>query len=83
MRDPQDSMGMTLDKMPNSEERELKESTSSRQTGPQVEEQQDYQPTVKISPLEMFLSKRTTRTKMEKRLKERQPSDGPDLGSIS
>jgi hypothetical protein len=42
-----------------------------------------YQPTVKISDPELFPSKRTAGTKMEKRLKERLFSDWPNLGSIS
>jgi hypothetical protein len=37
VRDSQDSKGGTLDEMPNSGERELVESTSSRKTGHQVE----------------------------------------------
>ena len=36
VRDSQDSKGGTLDEMPNSGERELVESTSSRKTGHQV-----------------------------------------------
>jgi hypothetical protein len=68
--------------MPNIGERELEESTSSR-SGPQVEGQ-GYQPTVKIPEPELFLSKRTAGTKMEKRLRERQANEGPNLeGSIS
>jgi hypothetical protein len=44
----------------------------------------DYQPIVKISDLELFLSKRTAGTEKEKRLNERQSSnDLPDLASIS
>ena len=39
-----------------------------------------YQPTVKISDPELFLSKITARTKMEKRLKDRLSSDWPHLG---
>ena len=49
---------MTLAEMPNSGERELKLSTSRRKTLPQVE-RQGYQPAVKISGSETFLSKRT------------------------
>jgi len=41
-----------------------------------------YQPTVKISDLELFLSKRNTRTKMEQKLKERLCGDQPNLASI-
>ena len=44
---------------------------------------QGYWPTVKISDPELFLSKRTRGSKMEKRLKERWSNDQPNLGSIS
>ena len=81
MRNSQDSKGGTLDEMPNSGERELVESTSSRKTGHQVEEWGCH-PTVKNSDPELFLSKGTTGTKMEKRQKERRSSDRPNLGSI-
>ena len=37
VRDSQNSKEGTLDEMPNSEEKELEESTSSRKTGHQVE----------------------------------------------
>jgi hypothetical protein len=40
-------------------------------------------PIVKNSDRELFMSERTTETKMEKRLKERWFSDQPTLGSIS
>ena len=40
-------------------------------------------PTVKNFDPELFLSKRTAGTKMEKRLKERKSSDLPNLGPIS
>jgi hypothetical protein len=46
-------------------------------------EGQVYQPTVNISDPELFLSKRTSGTKMKKRLKERLSSNQPNLGSIS
>jgi hypothetical protein len=39
--------------------------------------------TVKNSDPELFLSKRTAETKMERSLRERQSSDRPKLGSIS
>jgi hypothetical protein len=48
--------------MPNSGERELVDSTSSRKTGHQVDGVKNYDP-------ELFLSKRTAGTKMEKRLR--------------
>jgi hypothetical protein len=73
-------MGVTLAKRANSGKRKLKESISNRCTGPQLEGQ-GYQPTVKISIPEFFLSKRTAVTKMEKRQKERQSSDKPNLVS--
>jgi hypothetical protein len=63
-------MGLTLDEMPNSWERELKEYTSSRNTGSQ-EEGWDYQHTIKTSDPKVFLTKRMAGTKMEKRLRER------------
>jgi hypothetical protein len=56
--------GGTLDEMPNSEERELLEPTSSTKTGHQVEVW-DCHPTVKNSDPELFLSKGTTGTKIE------------------
>ena len=48
VRDSQNSIGVTLDEMPNSGERELEESTSSRLNGPQ-EEGCCCQASVKIS----------------------------------
>lgn len=63
-------------------ERELKESSSRRYTGPQVEGQ-GYQTTVNISYLELFLSKRNSGTKKENTLKERLSGDQPKLGIIS
>ena len=68
--------GRTLDEMPNSEERELIEPTSSRETGHQVDGWGCH-PTVKNSDPELFLSQRTTGTKMKKRLRERWSSEGP------
>jgi hypothetical protein len=38
---------------------------------------------IKISNPDLFLSKRTTGTKIEKRVKERQSDGQPNLGSIS
>jgi hypothetical protein len=40
-------------------------------------------PTVKTSHSELFPSKGTAGTKMEKSLRERRSSDGPNLGFIS
>jgi hypothetical protein len=40
-------------------------------------------PILKNSDPELFLSKRTPGTKMEKRLRKRSSSEGPNLGSIS
>jgi hypothetical protein len=50
-------MGMTLDEISNGE-REPKDSTSGRQVRP-LEDLWFYQPTVKFSDPEVFLSKRT------------------------
>ena len=69
-------MGGTLDKMPNSGEKELAESTSSRKTGHHVEGWSCHH-TVKNPDSELFLSKRTAGTKMKKRLRERTSSDRP------
>ena len=82
MRDSKDSKEGTLYEMPNSGERELVEFTSNRKMGHQAEEWGCH-PTVKNSDLDLLLSKRTTGTKVEKRLKERWSSDRPNLGSIS
>ena len=82
MRDTQDSKGGALDEMPNSGERELVESTSRRKTGHQVEGW-GCQPGVKNTDLELFLSKRTTGSKLEKRMRERRSSDQSNLRSIS
>ena len=57
-------------------------SISSRKTGHQVE-QWGCHPTVKNSDPELFLSKRNSGTKMEKRGRERRPSDQLNLDSIS
>jgi hypothetical protein len=54
----------TLDEMPNSGDKELVESTSSRKTGHQVEGWCCY-PTVKNSDPELFLSKRTVSKKRD------------------
>jgi hypothetical protein len=58
------------------------ESTSNRKTGHQVEEWGCH-PKVKNSDSELFLSKRTAGTKMEKRLRERSLSEWPKLRPIS
>ena len=71
---------MTLDEMLNRGERDLVESTSSRQSERQVEGW-SWHTTVKDTYL--FLSKRTAGTEMEKRLRERRFSDQPNLGSSS
>jgi hypothetical protein len=62
MRDSQDSNGGTLDEMPNSRERELVESTSSRKTGHQVEGWSCH-PIVKNTDSELLLSKKNFRDK--------------------
>jgi hypothetical protein len=82
VKDSQDSKGETSDEMPKSGVKKLVESTSSRKTGNQLEGR-DCHPTVKNSGPELFLSKRTTGTKMEKRLKERRSRNRPILGSSS
>jgi len=64
----------TSDEMPNSGEKELVESTSSRKRGHQMEGWCCH-PKVKNSDPELFLSKRTSETKMEKRLREKRFSD--------
>ena len=63
-----------------SREREHVEFTSSRKMGHQVEEWSCH-PVVKNSDSELFLSKRTTESKMEKSLRERRSSDRPKLES--
>jgi hypothetical protein len=78
VRDSQDSKGETLDKMPNSGERELVESTSSRKSGHKLLGW-GYHPTVKNTDPELFMYKRTPGTKMEKRLKERMSSNWPSI----
>ena len=65
MKDSQDSKGGTLDEMPCSGERELVESSSSGETGHQVE-RWGCHPTVKSSNPELFLSERTTGKNGEK-----------------
>ena len=75
MRDSQDSKGVALDEMSNSGERKLVVSTSSREAGHQVEGWGCH-PTVKNSGPELFLSERTARTKMEKKLSKRGPVTG-------
>jgi hypothetical protein len=61
-------------------ERELVESTSSRKTGHQVV---GVAIPVKNSDLELFLSERTSGTKLEKSLRERRSSDRLKLESNS
>jgi hypothetical protein len=80
VRDSQNSKGGISDEMPYNGERKLVESTSSRKTGHQVEGWGCH-PMVKNS--ELFLSERTTGTKMEKSLWKRRFSDWPKLGSHS
>jgi hypothetical protein len=59
-------------------ERELVKSTSRRKTGKQVEGLGCHS-TVKNSDPELFLSKRTVGTNMEKNRRERRASDRPKL----
>jgi hypothetical protein len=82
VKDSQDSKGGTLDEMPYSGEKELVASTTSRKTGHQVEGWGCHLALKNPDP-ELFLSKRTSGTKMEKRFRERQSSDRPNLGSNS
>ena len=82
MRDSQDSNEGTIDEMPNSGEKELIESTSSRKTDHQVEGWGCY-PTVNNSDPDLFLSKRTAGTKMEKKLRQTKSIDRPKMVSIS
>lgn len=69
----QDSTGVTLAEMPNSEEVEPEETMSSSQTGPPVKAW-GYQPTNNIFDPDQFLSKKI-QDKMKQRLKERLSSD--------
>ena len=78
MRDSPDSSGGNLDEVLYSGEGELGQFTSSGGTGHQVEGWGCH-PTVKNSDLELFLSKGTVGTKMEKKLRERRSN----LGKIS
>jgi hypothetical protein len=59
--------------MPINREKELENFTFNRKSGPQVEGL-SHQPIVKISGPELSLPERTAGTKMEKRLKERLPT---------
>jgi hypothetical protein len=65
VKDFKNLLRLALTKMPNIEERELKESTTSRQTKPQMEGQV-YLSTVKYFDPKLFLFKRTVEIKMEK-----------------
>jgi hypothetical protein len=81
MRDSQDSMGGTLDEMPNSVESELKESTSSRQSLKRrdgVTNSQSEFLTQNCSFLKELQGQ-----KMEKKPRERRSSDCPNWRSIS
>jgi hypothetical protein len=62
--------------MYNREKREFVESTFSRKTGHQVEGWGCH-PTIKNSDSELFLSKRTTETKMKKRRGKGDSLTGP------
>ena len=82
MRDSLDSKGGTLDKMLHGGEKKLVETTTSGGTRPQVEGWGSH-PTVKNSEPELFLSKIIAGIKIEKKLRENQSTDRPNLGSIS
>jgi hypothetical protein len=77
VRESHDLKGGTLDEMLNCGERKLIESTSSRKTGHQLEGCSCH-PIVKNSDPELFLSKRTAETNMEKRLREEGPMNSPN-----
>jgi hypothetical protein len=77
VREFQDSKRGTLDEMLFSGERKLVESNSSRKTRHQVEGWGCH-PTVKNIVPELFLSKRTAGTKMEKRLRKRRSRTSPN-----
>jgi hypothetical protein len=68
--------------MPYSGERELIDLTSSRRTGHQVKSWGCHL-IVKNSDPELFLSKKTAGTKLEKRLREKKSNNWPNLGSSS
>ena len=70
VRNAHESKRGTLNQLPNSEKKELVEPTSSRKTRHQVEEW-GSNPIVKNSDSELFLSKRTSGTKIEKILREK------------
>jgi hypothetical protein len=77
VRVSQDSKRGNLNEMPNREESKLVKSTSSRKQGIKWKDRlKNFDP-------ELFMSKRTAGTKMEKRLRERRFSDQPNLESIS
>ena len=80
MRDFQHSKRGTLDEMSHSGEREFVESSSSRKIRHQLE-RLGCHPMVKNSDPELFLSQRTSGTKVEKKLRERRSR--PKLGSSS
>jgi hypothetical protein len=81
MRDSQDSKGGTLDKMPNSGERELVESISNRKG---IKRRDGIAiPQSKILTQNCSSLKETQGQKMEKRLRERRSSDRSKLGAIS
>jgi hypothetical protein len=77
VRGSQNSNRGTLDEIPNSEKKELIESTSSRKTWHQVEGWGCHSK-VKSSDPELFLSKRNAGPTMEMRLRERRSSDSPN-----
>ena len=74
MRDSKDSKRGTLDEIPNSRERELVESISSRKTEHQVEGWGCHT-TAKSSDPELLLSKRIAGAEIERRLKRGSVTD--------
>jgi hypothetical protein len=74
-------MKMTQAEMPNSEEIDPEETTSSIQTWPPVE-RWGYQPISKFLTQNCFCLKEMQGQKTEQRLKERSSRDCPTLGTI-
>lgn len=82
VRKSQESKREFLDEIPNSEEKELIESTSSRKSGHQWRAGVAITPS-KNSVSELSLSKRTVKKKLEKRLRKMSSSDSASSGPMS